>query len=324
MRPVTRQGQQPALSEVVVAGLAKPLKALPSWLLYDAHGDRLFQRIMELPEYYPTRCETEILHRYKESLHYYFTSGSKTSFQLIEPGAGDGKKTEILLKHLSAENVRFDYIPIDISGSVLDHLASRLKQRLPGISVKPVATNYLEFLPEFTSAERKVVLFLGASIGNYDTQQAIRVLKTFAAAMNTGDLLLLGIDLKKDPRTVLAAYDDSRGVTREFNLNVLRRINRELGADFDLSGFTYFPTYNPDDGEVTSYLVSCKAQKVFIPAVNQHFEFRKWEPMLTEISRKYSLDSIQMLLENSGFEWVECFLDEKEYFADVLARRRVT
>lgn len=291
-------------------------------MLYDANGDRLFQRIMELPEYYPTRCEAEILRRYKESLHHYFTSGSNTSFQLIEPGAGDGKKTEILLTHLSAENARFHYIPIDISRSVLDNLAFRLKQRLPEVSVKPIATNYLEFLPDFTSAERKVVLFLGASIGNYDTQQATNVLKTFAAAMSTGDVLLLGIDLKKDPRTILAAYDDGQGVTREFNLNVLRRINRELGADFDLSGFTYFPTYDPDDGEVTSYLVSCKAQKVFISSVNQHFEFRKWEPMLTEISRKYSLGSIQMLLGNSGFELIECFLDEKEYFADVLAERR--
>ncbi len=316
-----RQATASDTLRAVLDGLSNEEKKLPSWLLYDSVGDALFQRIMALPEYYPTRCELEIIRRHRGALRQLLACDS-TPFQVIELGAGDATKTQILLESLLAQPVRFEYVPIDISPNTLAKLAARLKRELPVLDVKPAALNYVESLHGLKSDLRKVVMLLGANIGNYSTEDAAGVLLHIRRIMNPKDLFFVGFDLKKEPRTIINAYDDAQGVTRAFNLNMLRRINRELNADFNLEKFAYYPSYNPASGNVESYLVSTERQRVFIRAADRYFEFLEWEPVLTEISKKYDLSTVSTLMERCGFEIITYFLDERSWFADVLARRK--
>jgi L-histidine N-alpha-methyltransferase len=303
----------------VLEGLSAPQKRLPSKYFYDKRGDAIFQSIMNMPEYYLTRSEYEILDMHKESLQQLFQNGSGR-FNLIEFGAGDGFKTKILLKHFTRAGVDFKYLPIDISENVLQILTNDLKQSIPGLQVEGICNDYFRALSQLrqTANRRNVVLFLGSNIGNFAEKEAMDFLGQLAEGLNPHDLILIGFDLKKDPDQILAAYNDAVGITRAFNLNLLRRINEELGGNFNLQQWKHYPLYEPDSGEARSYLMSCKEQEVHISSLEKTFSFRAWEPVHVEISRKYDLQTIRRYASKSGFEVKENFFDCRHYFTDSL------
>lgn len=284
---------------------------------YDKVGDDLFREIMAMPEYYLTRSEHEILSTSKQLI---FDTVKNTEFDLVEFGAGDAYKTRILLHNFSEQQARFQYIPIDISANILDTLADSLKRELPQLKIKTVAGEYFQSLAELNQADtrRKLVLFLGSNIGNMDAAHALDFLRRIYASLNTGDLLLLGADLKKDPATVLAAYNDAAGITARFNLNLLTRINRELDANFKPEQFYHYPVYDPATGTAKSFLVSRIEQNIEIKALEQTIHFKEGETIATEISQKYDLEAFHTWAAHTGFHIRKIFSDRKNYFANVL------
>jgi dimethylhistidine N-methyltransferase len=303
----------------VLEGLKASPKRLPSKYFYNKEGDALFQAIMNLPEYYLTRAEYEALETNREALLNKFSNAGTQPFNLIEFGAGDGFKTKVLLKHFQEKQADFQYMPIDISANVLEQLAASLKEELPTLAVKPICNDYfkaLEELKQEDNGRRNVVLFLGSNIGNFAENGAIDFLTQLGNGLRPGDLLLIGFDRKKNPEQILAAYNDAAGVTRAFNMNLLTRINEELGANFITDQFQHYPTYDPLTGQARSYLVSRKEQTVEL--LDEHISFYQWEPIHMEISRKYSLDEVKEYANRSGFTVQENYMDCKQYFTDSL------
>lgn len=301
----------------VMKGLSDTPKYLSSKYFYDEKGDYLFQKIMELDEYYLTGAEYEIIERQKGDLLQLFANGA-SRFSLIEFGAGDGLKTKVLLKHFLSQGADFKYVPIDISENVLDLLLTDLEKNLPGLEMEGLQGEYFQALVALgkTDTARKVVLFLGSNIGNFLKPVAIKFLTRVAENLSKGDRLMIGADLKKDPEKILAAYNDSKGITRAFNLNLLERINRELDGDFMLDQFHHYPVYDPMTGEARSYLVSTVDQTVNISRINASFHFKAWEPIYMELSQKYDLDTLEELARESGFRILHNFYDSNKYFVD--------
>ena len=300
----------------VVSGLTATPKRLFSKYFYNDQGDRLFQKIMQLPEYYLTRSEYEIFSQQKEAILSAIAPEGK--FQLIEFGAGDGLKTKVLLEYLLDQHIDFEYIPIDISETVLVSLKAELSQKFPSLDVRPIAKSYFEALSELSSSCHKVVLFLGSNIGNFNEPQAMNFLAQVNDKLQQGDHFFIGIDLKKEPTIILNAYNDSQRVTRAFNLNLLSRINDEFDANFDLSSFEHFPTYDPLSGECKSYLISLKEQYVELGKLDQCIHFTYSEPIFMEISKKYNVHEVERLAIKSGFSIVNHFFDCKKYFLNTL------
>ncbi len=299
-------------------GLSAPQKFLSSRYFYDATGDKIFQQIMAMPEYYLTQCEFEIFDQQKDQILSAINPGSK--FNLVELGAGDGYKTKILLKHFLKQQANFEYFPVDISGDVLKSLKNDLSDRFPKLKVTNLNYEYFEALERLNELDDspKVILFLGSNIGNFTPERAQSFFEKLNKVMRPGDKLLSGIDLKKAPHTILKAYNDPAGITRSFNLNLLERMNRELGANFVIEDWDHFPTYDPFTGECRSYLMSCKKQDVTIEATGHTYSFRDSEPVHMEISRKYRLDEIEDLANKTGFEVSQHFTDSRNYFVDSL------
>lgn len=306
---------------VVENGLSNSPKRLPSWLFYDEVGDKIFQSIMRSPEYYLTACEFDILQNQKEIIWRHIANDNQP-FKLVELGAGDGTKTEVLLNYFSSKKVPFTYVPVDVSLAVLEQLKQRLNNSIPDLKILLENKLYNEALDELKNdhAERKLIMFLGANIGNFNVQEAVLFVKKLRVSMNESDLLLIGFDLKKDPRLIQVAYDDSEGITREFNLNLLSRINRELGGQFKTETFSHYPYYDPETGVTKSFLVSNEEQDVWIEAFEKEFHFDKNEIIHTEVSQKYDMKMIESLAGQSGLEIVDLLYDKKEYFADVMFR----
>ena len=321
---IIQQAQSPtrtAFAQDVLQGLSGIPKKLPSKYFYDEQGDKLFQQIMRMPEYYLTDCELEIFKNQKGRI---LQAIGQNHFQLLELGAGDGMKTKVLLRHFLEQGVDFQYQPIDISPNVLLELEESLRAELPQLNVKSLPGDYFKVLHELRSGsgQPKVVLFLGANIGNYTLGQAQKFLRSVAQELNPGDLLLTGFDLKKDPEVILSAYNDPAGITAAFNLNLLRRLNRELGANFELQDFKHWETYNPLTGETKSYIVSRKDQHIFIKALNRSFHFEAWEAIDVELSKKYSVPELETLAGQAGFSIQQHFFDKDNYFVDSLWRVR--
>ena len=308
-----------AFAQDVLQGLSGAPKKLSSKYFYDEQGDKLFQQIMRMPEYYLTDCELEIFKNQKGRI---LQAIGQNHFQLLELGAGDGMKTKVLLRHFLEQGVEFQYQPIDISPNVLLELEESLRAELPQLNVKSLPGDYFKVLHELRSGsgQPKVVLFLGANIGNYTLGQAQKFLRSVAQELNPGDLLLTGFDLKKDPEVILSAYNDPAGITAAFNLNLLRRLNRELGANFELQDFKHWETYNPLTGETKSYIVSRKDQHIFIKALNRSFHFEAWEAINVELSKKYSVPELETLAGQAGFSIQQHFFDKNNYFVDSLWR----
>lgn len=299
----------------VVTGLSQLQKKLHSKYFYDEKGDRLFQKIMEMPEYYLTACELDIFKNKTAELVNHLAI-NQTPFDLIELGAGDALKSTYLLKYLTAADINFTYMPIDISGNILAVLEQNLKKEIPDLDIKLLQGDYFKILEQAMHApnRKKVLLFLGGNIGNMDVAEAFSFCKELRNKVNKGDLLITGFDLKKNPHTILNAYNDPHGITASFNLNLLARINRELGADFDISKFQHYQTYDPVSGACKSYLVSLTEQIIHI--AGHKFLFMENELIDMEISQKYELQDIDKLASNSGFQIVGQIQDSKNWFVD--------
>jgi L-histidine N-alpha-methyltransferase len=304
-------------SKDVIEGLSLMPKELSSKYFYDELGDSLFQAIMHLDEYYLTKSEFEIFSSNKARLTELFSSNCDT-FNLIEFGAGDGLKTKVLLKHMVETGVDFTYIPIDISQNAINKLEASLKDEIPMLKVDGIVNEYFGALEEISkkNKSKNVILFLGSNIGNFDDDLAHDFLSQINKSLKGNDLLLIGFDLKKNPKKILAAYNDKQGITKAFNLNLLSRINKEFEGDFDLGKFDHYPMYNPINGECRSFIVSLDKQQVTLKKLNKSFDFALDEPIFMEISRKYDLQHINNLALKTQFRVKENIFDCKHFFVD--------
>ncbi|WP_026837575.1 L-histidine N(alpha)-methyltransferase [Gillisia sp. JM1] len=311
-----------AFEEDIYSGLTSYPKHLSSKYFYDKKGDKLFQDIMNLPEYYLTNCEYNILATNTQEIADAFTGSN--GFDLIELGAGDGKKTKLLLRYLTDKKIDFDYLPVDISQNALDELEESLKKELPSLSVKPQQGTYFKTLGRLSdyNSRKKVILVLGSNIGNLLHKDAIDFLKQIQEAMSPDDMLFMGFDQKKNPQTILDAYNDPTGVTEAFNKNVLERINSELDGNFDLESFFHWETYNPETGTAKSFLISKEKQKVTINNLALKVNFEAWESIHTEISQKYDDMIVEWLASQAELKVTDSFADEKDFYKNYIFRKK--
>lgn len=313
---------QSAFEKEVYEGLTGFPKYLSSKYFYDEIGDKLFQDIMAMPEYYLTNCEFDILEKHKAQISSILSSEGD-SFSLFELGAGDGKKTKILLKYLSKHNIAFDYRPIDISQNALNQLETSIKEELPDVEINTIQGTYFDTLKKIAEEEgkRKVILFLGSNIGNLLHPQAIDFLQKMCVVLNDDDQVFMGFDQKKNPQQILDAYNDNTGITEAFNKNILTRINSEMGANFNLEKFIHWEVYDPETGTAKSYLVSKEKQNVTIESLDAKIHFDAWESIHTEISQKYDDKVVKWLAEQSGLKITAQFSDEQNFYKNYIFQK---
>ena len=304
------------LAEDVRRGLSsKPKRFLPKYF-YDQLGSQLFEAICLLPEYYLTRAENEILERYADEI----VSSVEGETTLLEMGSGSASKTRLIIEALLRKQRELLFIPVDISASALDSSSRILLQSYPQLKVEAYAADYFAGLAELEKQRRSrtLALFLGSNVSNFDPDEALRFLHALRQVLRAGDALLLGADLKKERRVLEAAYNDALGVTAAFNLNVLARINRELGGNFDLTAFQHRAFYNEPAGRVEIYIESKRAQTVSIGQLEMEVEFAEGEQIHTENSYKYDLPEIEKLAAETGFTRARTWLDSEERFSSNL------
>ncbi len=311
---------EPALAESfaddVRSGLTTDHKHLPPKYFYDSLGSALFEAICELPEYYLTRAETEILERYAPEM----VAAVAGPIEIVEFGSGSARKTRLLLEAALAAQGRLEYHPIDISAGALIASASTLAASYPGLSVTAYASDYVEVLrsARLRTSQRVLGLFLGSNIGNYDPAASRRLLRAMSESFKPGDALLLGTDLKKDPAVLERAYNDPTGVTAAFNKNVLARINRELGGAFDLDAFEHSARYDSARGSVDSFLVALRGMTVPIRRLDLEVQLSAAETIHTESSHKFDATDIAVLAAASGFRVARAWTDADARFAVTL------
>lgn len=315
---ITEIVQSTQFATEIFEGLRAAPKYLPAKYFYDKTGDAIFQEIMNCEEYYPFGCELEIFRRRTAELaDAIMQPGGE--FDLIELGAGDCKKSAYLLRHLVGVGADFRYVPIDISSNIIGFLEEQLPVKIPGLRVAGLNGEYLPMLAEVAAGpvRRKVLLFLGGNLGNMHPAEARVFCRRLRSHLRTGDLVLIGCDLKKCPEVILAAYNDKAGITRRFNFNLLERINRELGADFDVARFRHFPVYDPSSGACKSYLISLCDQVVTL-CEEHRVGFKRHEEIFMEVSQKYTIEQVDHLAGEAFFRPVERFYDHRGWFVDAL------
>ena len=304
-------------AQEVRAGLAAAHRRLSSKWFYDATGDRLFQDIMASPEYYLTDCEREIYRRIAPRL---LAALGGDDFELVELGAGDGSKTRYLINGFREGGARFTYRPVDISAHAIAALSERVAVSWPDLPYAPLTDDYFGALARLEDGKRRLVLFPGANIGNFSPAEAANFLAHLRSHLRPGDLLLTGFDLKKDPDIIRAAYDDAAGVTAAFNLNLLTRINRELGGNFELDAWRHWPTYDPVTGAARSCLVVTRPQRIRLADGEATYDFAAWDTIDVEISQKYDRAQIEALAAGAGYAHLEHLEDDRGWFSDALWR----
>jgi L-histidine Nalpha-methyltransferase len=313
---LVKRDPRAGLAEDVRKGLAaQPKRFLPKYF-YDELGSQLFEAICLLPEYYLTRAENEIFQRYAGEI-----AGSVDGHvTLVEMGSGSASKTRAIIEALLRRQSGLLFMPVDISASALESSSRILLQSYPPLKIEAYAADYFAGLAELGKKprQRTLALFLGSNISNFDLEEALRFLRALRSVLRTGDALLLGADLKKDPAILEAAYNDSLGVTSAFNLNVLARINRELGGSFDLRAFRHHAFYNEPMGRIEIYIQSLADQTVRIEKLDLEVEFAAGELIHTENSYKYDLAGIARLARETGFECSRTWLDSQERFSSNL------
>ena len=313
---LVRRDPLTGLAEDVRKGLsAQPKRFLPKYF-YDELGSQLFEAICLLPEYYLTRAENDILQRYSDEI-VAAISGQKT---LVEMGSGSASKTRLIIEALLRRQSELLFMPVDISATALESSSRILLQSYPRLTIEAYAADYFAGLAELGKRPRTrtLALFLGSNISNFDPDEALRFLRAMRSVLQKGDALLLGADLKKDPAILDAAYNDALGVTSAFNLNVLARINRELGGTFDLRAFKHRAFYNQSEGRVEIYIESLADQRVRIEKLDLEIEFAAGELIHTENSYKYDKANIAHLAVATGFELSHTWLDSEERFSSNL------
>jgi len=306
----------PAYAEEVAQGLITYPKSLPCKLFYDSRGSALFEEITRLPEYYPTRTELEILRDRADEMALAIGPG----VTVVELGAGTAAKTCTLLQGLARRQMRVRYFPVDISPAALSEARERVQQQCPQVSVRPVVVDFSNgfgFLRDIPG--RKLVAYLGSSIGNFDPCSAVDMLTQIKDELTPDDALLLGTDLVKPKSILVPAYDDSQGVTAQFNKNILYRLNRELGANFDPDLFRHIAQWNSQQSRMEIYLESTQDQAADISVLNLQVQFAEGERIHTENSYKYTMRMVQSLLKKSGYELSQTWFDKQKWFGLHLA-----
>lgn len=312
---VLTQVRLPPIAADVLHGLTRTPKSLPPYLFYDAAGSALFEQITQLPEYYLTRTELLILRDFADTM----AASLPAIRTVIELGAGTAAKTGVLLQALRSRTRGLTYIPVDISPTALDAAADRIRIALPDLRVQPSVRDYTS-QPLPPARTPRLILYLGSSIGNFDPPEAVRLLRRIAKQLGPEGSLLLGTDLRKSPSILLPAYDDAGGVTARFNLNLLARLNRELGADFDLRSFRHVALWNDEKSRMEMYLESERDQVVRINQFDFAVRFRRGERIHTENSYKYTTESVTRLLSAASLSRVQTWTDPQQRFAVHLAR----
>jgi dimethylhistidine N-methyltransferase len=300
----------------VIEGLTAAPKRLAPKYFYDRAGSLLFDAICDLPEYYITRTELALLDEHAGAM----ADRLGGVVRLVEPGAGSSTKTKLLLNALGARRC-VEYVPVDISAEHLEAAADRIRAQLGWLVVSPYVADFTAELPASApaaSAVRTVIYFPGSTIGNFDPPEATALLTRFRRAAGEDGRVLLGVDLKKDPAILHAAYNDASGVTAAFNKNVLRRMNAELGATFDLGAFHHYACYVPREGRIEMHLVSARRQRVSVGGIV--FSFDEGESICTEHSYKYDLPMIERLARSAGLALMDAWLDGDRRFAVLLFR----
>ena len=304
--------------EDVLRGLTSEPKSIPPKYFYDERGSQLFEAITETEEYYPTRTEAGILAEHGEEM----LDAAGTGLTVVELGSGSSTKTRLLLERLAARQPRVEYIPIDISPTVVTEFGEQLLADYPSLHIRGLICDYNRALGELKepSEERRLFLFLGSSMGNFTPSQAAALLGVIREAMGPQDCLLLGLDLKKDPAVLHRAYNDAQGVTAAFNLNLLERINRELGGQFDLERFAHVAFYNAERGRIEMHLESRVSQIVPVEAFGRGFTFQAGERIHTENSYKFDRQQLQGLLSEARLALERQWLDAHQWFSLNLVR----
>lgn len=305
--PAPATGDEDFAAEVL-DGLSTRPRSIPCRFLYDARGSALFERITQLDEYYPTRTEIGLLEKHAVDI----AALAGEDAVIVEFGSGSSRKTEILIAALPGLAA---YVAIDISPAALDEAAERLRARFPGLAVVTVTGDFNGpiALPADLRGKRKLGFFPGSTIGNLDTDEAVAFLENAGAMLGPDGALLIGVDLKKDESVLVPAYNDSEGVTAEFNLNLLQRINRELDGSFDLSKFDHEAVYNADAGRMEIFITSREDQNVTV--LGRDFAFARGERIHTENSHKYSLDDIAVMAGRAGWVHARAWVDDDNLFS---------
>ena len=316
-----------AVADAVREGLSSTPKWLPAWLFYDAEGSRLFERITELPEYYPTRTERAIFAGYADGIidtairtWQQAHPGKEGRLRILELGAGTATKTGILLDAAVRRQGQTEYLPVDVSESAMAEACAALQRVQSGVTVVPQVANYVTDTLEIPPHNGPTLaLYIGSSIGNFDPPEASAILCNLRQQLQKGDTLLLGTDMVKDRRRMEAAYDDRDGVTEAFNLNILRRINRDLRANFDLACYRHVALWNEDKSRIEMHLQALRDEIIRTPALNTTYRLTKGETIHTENSYKFTRASIDTLMNTAGYTTVEQWTDEQHWFAVTLA-----
>lgn len=298
----------------VLTGLHNNPKSLSSKYFYDDEGSRIFQEIMDMPEYYLPAAESEIIHNQSEEIAKRI---NRSRLDIIELGAGDGRKMVHFVRILSQHITVLSYFPLDISKGILRENEKLIRQEVPSVNITGYAGDYFKTLHRLRDRTNpRLIVFAGSNIGNFRGERAVDFLKFIKNEMKPGDFFILGVDLKKNPKKILAAYDDSQGITKRFNLNLLTRINRELGANFELESFDHYASYHPISGATESFLISLKAQSITIG--NEVIWFKKDEVIQTEISQKYDRALLEELSRAAELTLDSWYSDSEGLFAWVL------
>jgi dimethylhistidine N-methyltransferase len=320
VRPIALDTRDDLIREAQ-RGLSSRPRSLAPWIFYDACGSRLFERITHIPEYYPTRTERKILANYADAIIAGTHAGKPKPVRLLELGAGTASKTCLLLEALGRVQSETLYIPIDVSPDALEVACEKINACLPDVCVEPIVSNYVTHPARLTSFNgTTLAAYIGSSIGNFSPEEARTVLRTLRSELQPGDALLLGTDMVKDEKILVDAYDDKGGVTAAFNLNILRRLNRELGADFDPAKFRHRAVWNHLQSRIEMHLESTFHQRIKIPEANLDFRLTTSETIHTENSYKFTHESIGILVEQSGFHVEQSWTDERDWYAVTLAR----
>jgi dimethylhistidine N-methyltransferase len=317
----------------VISGLTKPQKSLPPHYFYDSKGSQLFEEICQLPEYYPTRTEAQILQQYAQEI-----ARITEVCELIELGSGSSTKTRLLLDAYSSFNYPLRYIPIDISGSILKESAYNLLKDYPQLHIYGKVGTYEQALTQHHDWKaienlgiphgqlqpgyfpQKMVVFLGSTIGNFNSQECDRFLDIVKSALSIGDYFLLGIDLQKPPEILEAAYNDSQGITAAFNLNMLQHLNWRFEGNFDLNLFTHRAIYNHSAAQIEMYLISNQSHSVYLKNLDLTVKFPEGETILTEISRKFNLQQMKTYLTSKKLKAIASYTDPNQWFALILCQ----